>query len=166
MAQNGKKWMAADPIGKKWIRGGLLLGHFVKERLAMEVDLFGSFPCTIENGRIKLPAPFCKTLSIESKQTFHITKEDIDSLYLYSPGMWENRVDGLKKLRMKEGGEKRLRSIADTHYLVDVDKNGRMTIPQDLREAAGLDKRVVVVGLFDHMEIWDYGRYERSQGRM
>ena len=137
-----------------------------KGRLAVIDDLFGSFTCTIENGRIKIPAPFCRLLSIDSKQKYHLTKEDVDSLYLYSQEQWATKVEELIRLRIREGGERRLRGIADTHYTVEVDKNGRMTIPQDLREAAGLDKKVVVVGLFDHMEIWDFEKYERSQGRM
>ena len=132
----------------------------------MIVDLFGSFACTIENGRIKLPASFCKSLTIESKQQFHITKENADSLFLYSQDQWVRKVEELMRLKVRDGGEKRMRGIADKHYTIDVDKNGRMTVPQDLRESAGLDKKVVVVGLFDHMEIWDYHRYERSHGRI
>lgn len=132
----------------------------------MIVDLFGSFTCTIENGRMKLPASFCKSLSVESKQQFHITKEKAEGLFLYSQAQWGKKVEELMKLKVREGGDERLRSVADKHYTVDVDKNGRMTIPQDLREAAGLDKKVVVVGLFDHMEIWDFHRYEKSQGRV
>ena len=128
----------------------------------MSVDLFGSFTCTIENGRIKLPASFCKSLSIESKQPFHITKENTDCLFLYSQAQWEMRAGDLMKLEIREGGERRLRSIADKHYTIDVDKNGRFTIPQDLREVAELDKKVVVVGLFNHMEIWNVHKYERS----
>ena len=132
----------------------------------MSVDLFGSFICSIENGRIKLPASFCRSLSIESKQPFHITKESGECLFLYSQDQWEDKAEDLKKLMIREGGEKKLRHIADKHYTIDVDKNGRMTIPLDLREAAELDKKVVVVGLFDHMEIWDFHKYERSLERM
>jgi len=135
----------------------------------MSINLFGSFPCTIENGRIKIPAPFCKALKLESKQPFHITMEDAEnsqSLYLYSQAQWESRVESLMSLNKQDGGTGRLRRIADKYFAVDIDKNGRMTIPQNAREAAGLEKKVVVVGLFDHMEIWEYEAFERSQGRM
>jgi MraZ protein len=39
------------------------------------------------------------------------------------------------------------------------DKQGRVTIPQHLREYAALDKDVVVAGGFDHIEIWDAQRF-------
>ena len=152
--------------GVEWLSIGLLLECVVTEGLRMIVDLFGSFPCTIENGRIKLPAPFCKALSIQSKQQIHLTRELPDCLYLYSQEQWVKRVEELTRLNMKEGGDERLRRIADKHHTVDVDKNGRMTIPQELREAGGLGKKVMVVGLFHRMEVWDFEAYERSLGRM
>lgn len=132
----------------------------------MIVDLFGSFPCTIENGRIKLPAPFCKALSLDSKQKFHVMKENGEKLLMYSQEQWEAKAQDLRSLRVKEGGGDRLFKFADSHYTIDIDKNGRLTIPRNVREAANLEKKVVVVGMFDHMEIWDYETYERKLGRM
>lgn len=126
----------------------------------MLVDLFGSYPCTIENGRIKLPAPFCKVLSIDSKTQFHVMKEQTDNLLLYTQTQWEKKAEDLMKLPLKEGGSIKLLKMAGRHYTIEVDRNGRMTIPQDLREAAGLDKRVMVVGLFNHMQIWDARKFD------
>ena len=42
-----------------------------------------------------------------------------------------------------------------------LDGQGRVTIPQRLREAVGIDKDVVVLGVRDRMEIWDRETYER-----
>ena len=39
------------------------------------------------------------------------------------------------------------------------DKQGRVAIPQNLREYAGLDRDVIVAGNFDHVEIWDAQRF-------
>lgn len=125
----------------------------------MLVNLFGSYPCSIENGRIKLPASFCKVLSIDSKQQFHVMKEQGDNLLLYTQAQWEKKAEDLMKLPVKEGGSTKLLKMAGRHYTIEVDRSGRMTIPQELREAAGLDKKVVVVGLFDHMQIWDSQKF-------
>ena len=38
---------------------------------------------------------------------------------------------------------------------VEVDKSGRVMIPEYLRRYAGLSKDVVVTGLYDRLEIWD-----------
>ncbi len=41
-----------------------------------------------------------------------------------------------------------------------LDGQGRVTVPQRLREAVGIDKEVVVLGVRDRMEIWDRATYE------
>ena len=40
------------------------------------------------------------------------------------------------------------------------DKQGRITIPPKLRDWAGLNKEVVVIGAMNRLEIWDEGRWE------
>jgi len=41
-----------------------------------------------------------------------------------------------------------------------VDKQGRILIPQNLREYAGLNKDIYVIGVSTRVEIWDKQRYE------
>jgi MraZ protein len=46
------------------------------------------------------------------------------------------------------------------------DRQGRVAVPQHLRDYAGLEREVVVAGSFDHIEIWDAQRFRErnSQG--
>ena len=46
------------------------------------------------------------------------------------------------------------------------DKQGRVLIPSDLREFAGLTKDVVVIGLDDKAEIWDKKKWNAQQNNM
>jgi MraZ protein len=46
-----------------------------------------------------------------------------------------------------------------------LDGQGRVTIPQRLREAVGINKEVVVLGVRDRMEIWDREAYDRYMER-
>ncbi|HEY6564940.1 MAG TPA: division/cell wall cluster transcriptional repressor MraZ [Pirellulaceae bacterium] len=43
---------------------------------------------------------------------------------------------------------------------VEVDGQGRMRIPSELRDVAGLQTEVVVVGVRDHLELWDAARWD------
>jgi MraZ protein len=42
----------------------------------------------------------------------------------------------------------------------EVSRQGRISIPQNLREFAGLDREIVVVGLSNKIEIWAKEKYE------
>jgi MraZ protein len=44
-----------------------------------------------------------------------------------------------------------------------VDSQGRITIPPDLRDAVGVERDVVIVGQYDHAEIWSLERWEQEQ---
>ena len=44
---------------------------------------------------------------------------------------------------------------------VEFDKAGRLSIPQSLREHAGLVKDCVIMGVNKYMELWDAERYEQ-----
>ena len=65
----------------------------------------------------------------------------------------EQSYSSLKKLRMI------FAHAADC----DPDAQGRILIPADLRQKAGLNKEVIVVGSFDRVEIWDAQRWARME---
>ena len=45
-----------------------------------------------------------------------------------------------------------------------MDKQGRALVPQDLREFAGIEKDVVLVGILNKVEIWSRDRFEETTG--
>jgi transcriptional regulator MraZ len=49
---------------------------------------------------------------------------------------------------------------------VELDRSGRILIPQALREYAGLETDVVVAGVNECFEIWDQDRYDAEQARV
>ena len=49
---------------------------------------------------------------------------------------------------------------------VEIDRAGRIVIPQNLRDHAGLEGDVVVVGVNECFEIWDGGRFEAEQAKV
>lgn len=48
---------------------------------------------------------------------------------------------------------------------VDVDPQGRLRIPAELAQLAGLEKKVVLLGVRDHLELWDQDRWEQYLAR-
>ena len=44
---------------------------------------------------------------------------------------------------------------------VEFDKNGRLSIPQSLREYAGLEKDCTILGMAKYVELWDSSAYAK-----
>ena len=57
----------------------------------------------------------------------------------------------------------RARALFSHAERVNVDDQGRVVIPQFLRERAKLDREVVVLGISDHLEIWPAGEWDRQE---
>ena len=49
---------------------------------------------------------------------------------------------------------------------LELDSAGRVTLPGQLIGHAGIEKDVMVVGVGDHLEIWDQGRWQEEQGAL
>lgn len=84
-------------------------------------------------------------------------------------GIWT--VDGFREVgdrmlaSIREGQARldAMRALASAADTVRPDGQGRIVIPQRLRDFAGLDKDVVIIGAFDHIEVWDADRWRDSQ---
>jgi len=48
-------------------------------------------------------------------------------------------------------------------FEIELDASGRVTVPPPLLSHAGIDREVVVVGVGDHLEVWDRERWQREQ---
>mgnify|MGYP001050255983 CR=1 FL=1 len=74
------------------------------------------------------------------------------------------RMSGrIARMSMTDPAVRQLRRLIYSHAdRVDVDKAGRILIPQVLREIAGLDSEAMVVGQFDYFEIWSPEVWEQQ----
>ena len=77
-------------------------------------------------------------------------------LTMYPKDQWEKFVE--EKLDILPTGNPQARKLRRHFYSsaaeCDVDKQGRLTIPQDLREYAGIEKDLVTIGSNKTIEVW------------
>ena len=66
---------------------------------------------------------------------------------------FEQQLMGLE--RSREESRALIRTMGSGTHDDEVDKQGRITVPGKLREYAGIEKEVVIIGAFDHAEIWN-----------
>jgi MraZ protein len=85
-------------------------------------------------------------------------------LYVYPVRSWERFIADLRALPSDdENIRDLLRHYVGTSEFCDIDKQGRVTIPQDARVYAGLTRDLTCVGMIDVLEIWDREAYARSE---
>jgi len=84
-------------------------------------------------------------------------------LYAYPRAEWDRLAERLQGLdQMAEGSRLMQRHFFAFASPGELDRQGRLVLPSGLLEHAGIERDVVVAGVFDHIEIWDRARW-RSQ---
>jgi MraZ protein len=86
-------------------------------------------------------------------------------LFVYPMKTWEALAEKLGNMPVGEAGTRSfIRLMLAGATDVEVDGQGRILLPDYLKEYAGLAKEVTVAGLFNRLEIWDaakWGEYKR-----
>jgi len=105
-----------------------------------------------EKKRIALPAKFRKELG----NTVIVTRGFDNCLVVYSEKKWEQVMEELKKISSNRAeGRMFSRFVLGGAAEAELDKLGRVLVPDYLKQYAGLKKDIVVCGLSDKLEIWD-----------
>ena len=107
-------------------------------------------------GRIVLPARFREELG----ESFIIAKGFFDCVQALSLSEFENLRKNIKALPAQSALALQYAIIA-TAVEVSPNSQGRVPIPQNLRDVAGLSKDAVVVGMDNRVEIWDKDKFEQ-----
>lgn len=109
-------------------------------------------------GRIIVPAKYREDLGEE----FTVTLGLDGCLFVYPKTEWEGFVEKLKNLPGSKEGRQLQRYFLAGAAACEMDKQGRILIPQKLRDAAGLTRDIVFVGVISKLEIWSKERWEAN----
>lgn len=105
-----------------------------------------------DKGRMAVPVKFRVALAEGAIVTRGLDR----SLFLYPKEEWESLAAKLAAMPLGQADTRAFARLMLAGAMeVDVDKSGRVNIPEYLRTYAGLSKNVVVAGLYNRMEIWD-----------
>jgi MraZ protein len=110
-----------------------------------------------EKGRVFLPAKFRDELA----EGLVITKGQERCLYVFSVAEFSRLTERLREAPLTAKGARDYSRVffASAHD-DSPDKQGRVTVPPQLREYAGLDRDCVVIGANTRVEIWDAQSWE------
>ncbi len=128
--------------------------------------LTGEYRNTLdEKGRILFPVKLRNELFGDSEKNILIVTQSFDHcLWLYTLDEWKNLSSKIMESASPFSKQNRLvlRSLIAPAQEVELDKTGRLSIPQSLRDYAGLTKDCIILGINRYMELWDaesYGKY-------
>ena len=120
----------------------------------------GEYNHTIDaKGRLIVPAKVREILG----DNFIVTKGLDGCLFVYPNDEWTRFEEKLKSLPLTNKNARQFtRFFLAGAAACEVDKQGRILLPQVLREFASLEKDVVLVGVASRIEIWSRERWDES----
>ena len=115
-------------------------------------------------GRLAIPTRYRDEIVRLANGRMVITVDRDHSLLLYPLPEWEEIERKLVKLPSFNVQARRLQRLLIGHATeVELDGNGRILLPPLLREFAGLDKAVVMIGQGNKFEIWDEAKWNERR---
>jgi MraZ protein len=118
----------------------------------------GSYTARFDaSGRFKIPEKFRETIEAVYGKELFITSLSDESIQIYPLSVWEEMIGIASEgaLHLRPDVRKfmlRVNRKGSTH---EIDPKGRILISQVLREKAGLRDEVEVIGLSNHLEVWN-----------
>jgi MraZ protein len=123
--------------------------------------LTGTYPRTLdEKKRLAIPRRLREQLG--DPETLYVTPGPDQSLWLYTQASLEQLAEKLDQAPATDAEARVFRRLyfAQTEA-VDVDRSGRILAPDRLVQFAGLQHEVILIGVRDHLELWDAGKWQR-----
>ncbi|MFA5881349.1 MAG: division/cell wall cluster transcriptional repressor MraZ [Eubacteriales bacterium] len=123
----------------------------------------GEFQHTIDvKGRLIVPSKFRDSLG----ERFVATKGLDNCLFVYPAEEWQQLEQKLKSLPFTRADARAfVRFFFSGATECEIDKQGRILLPANLREYAKLEKDVVVLGVSNRVEIWSSGEWEKYSSK-
>lgn len=110
-------------------------------------------------GRMAVPVKFRAELG----DSFFLTVGLDSCLYIFSQTEWEKFNTAIRSTLSFTAAEKLSRFFNAYSFEVEPDLQGRVIIPTELRNRAGIGKQAVVIGASNHAEIWEPAKWDEAQ---
>jgi MraZ protein len=125
--------------------------------------LMGHSPTKIDDkGRLKIPANFRKIIEERYGNDCFITSMDGERALVYPLPVWFEYQSRLAKVpSSSQAKSKLLERVNYFGQISGLDAQGRVLVPQVLREVAGINDDVIVLGNQDHLIVWNEQRIQK-----
>ncbi len=124
----------------------------------------GNHPTRVdEKGRLKLPAEFKREIEERYGTKFYITSENGKTAKVYPMEEWEKIEQKLAAIPSFNPAKKKFMDLVNYYGQVsEMDAQGRLLVPQILREAAKVSGDVVVFGMMTYLEVTNHDAFRQN----
>lgn len=113
-----------------------------------------------DKGRLAVPVKFREEIG----RTVVVTRGLDNCLFVYTQKEWHNLAERLSKLPVAKANTRAFARLMLAGAMeLEVDKQGRVILPDYLRKYAALKKKVVIAGLLNRLELWDAALWSKYQ---
>jgi MraZ protein len=122
-----------------------------------------------DKGRFFIPSSirelFDKGKPNESKSVIFV-RGQTECLWLYALADWEQKLNHAKDMLDTDQSRLFMHFIVSETTASEIDRSGRICVPRRVRELAGIEDEIVVIGMYDRMEIWSIEEWNSYLARM
>ena len=124
----------------------------------------GEYNHTLDaKGRLAVPAKFRTKLAKGAV----VTKGLENCLFLYTKKDWQELAEKISKQGIGQSSSRAFSRLMLAGAMeAELDKQGRIVLPDYLRKYAGLNKKAVINGLYNRIEIWDQSSWEKYKSEI
>jgi MraZ protein len=119
--------------------------------------LRGNQHATVDDkGRIKIPTSFRNAIRDNWGAEVFLTSVDGENVRIYPLPVWAAVEERINKIpAMSPARQKFMDRVNYYGHVTTMDKQGRVTVPQKLRETADVSGEIVVMGQMDYLVVWN-----------
>jgi len=127
---------------------------------------YGEYLHTIDRkGRLILPVKFRESAKNNFIDKFFITRGLDGCLFMFSEEEWHNQEQRFKNLPITKQQTRTFNRLYFSGAVeIIVDKQGRILIPQFLKDFAGIKRDVAIVGVSNRIELWAKEKWQEFYG--
>jgi MraZ protein len=118
--------------------------------------LFGEYERTVDyKGRLTVPGHLLSSSEDTDWSRVMILKGEQRCVYMYDMATWKAVLNEAYHTMDDDESRAFMHAALSDAHISEVDNLKRVTLPSPILEFAGIEKRAVIVGMFNRLEVWD-----------
>lgn len=115
-------------------------------------------------GRTTLPTKLRHAFVTPEGNHLTMTRHPQGCLLIFPRASWLVKKQAILQLPITASAWKRM--FVGNATDIEIDDSGRILIPAELRKPVGLEKEAMLVGMGDHLELWDVSTLEKNESEL